>query len=95
MPLRRYFSYVGGVLLTALFILDAWFPKPPVVERAPPNLPIIRIHSDRKWPERVVYDTNLQTIVPASTQARRGSRPPQRRLAARRPKQEHGTPLGC
>jgi hypothetical protein len=35
-------------------------------EKAPPNLPIIRIHSDRKWPERVVYDTSRPTIVPAS-----------------------------
>ena len=75
MPLRRYFYYVGGVLLTALFILDAWFPKPPVVERAPSNLPVIRIHSDRKWPERVVYDTSLPTIVPASIASAEGLAP--------------------
>jgi hypothetical protein len=66
MPVRQYFYCVGGVLLAVLFILDAWFPKPPVVEKAPANLPIIRIHSDRKWPERVVYDTSLPTIVPTS-----------------------------
>ena len=35
--------------------------------RRPPICPIIRIHSDRKWPERVVYDTSLPTIVPTST----------------------------
>jgi hypothetical protein len=29
--------------------------------------PIIRIHSDRKWPERVVFDTSLPTMVPAQT----------------------------
>jgi len=67
MPLRQYFSCVGGVLLAVLFILDACFPKPPVVKRAQANLPVIRIHSDRKWPERVVYDTSLPTIVPAPT----------------------------
>ncbi len=67
MPLRQYFSCVGGVLLAMLFILDAYFPKPPVVEKAQANLPVIRIHSDRKWPERVVYDTSHPTIVPAPT----------------------------
>jgi hypothetical protein len=66
MPLARYFLYVGGVLLTLLFILDACLTKFPVMETQA-NLPIIRIHSDRKWPERVVFDTSLPTIVPAPT----------------------------
>jgi hypothetical protein len=65
MPLARYFSYVGGVLLALLFVLDAYLPKAPVAERADANLPVIRIHSDRKWPDRVVYDTSLPTIIPA------------------------------
>ena len=65
MPLARYFSYVGGVLLALLFILDAYLPKIPVPEREPANLPIIRIHSDRKWPERIVFDTSIPTIIPA------------------------------
>ena len=30
------------------------------------NSLLIRIYSDRKWPERIVYDTNAPTIVPAS-----------------------------
>jgi hypothetical protein len=64
MPLARYFLYVGGVLLTLLFILDAWFPRFPVAERANANLLVIRIHSDRKWPERIVFDTSLPTISP-------------------------------
>ena len=67
MPLARYFLYVGGVLLTLVFILDACLTKLPVVERAHVNSPIIRIHSDRKWPERIVFDTTLPTIVPAQT----------------------------
>jgi hypothetical protein len=66
MPLARYFSLVGGVLLALLFILDASFPKLPVLDRLPANLPLIRIHSDRKWPDRIVYDTNHPTIVPPS-----------------------------
>ena len=65
MPLLRYFFFVGGVLLALLFISDAYLPKLPVAERADADLPVIRIHSDRKWPERVVFDTNHPTIVAA------------------------------
>jgi len=67
MPLARYFLYVGGVLLALLFIVDAYAPSPPVVSSADTNIekPIIRIRSDRKWPERVVFDTSIPTIVPA------------------------------
>ena len=69
MPLARYFLYVGGVLLALLFIVDAYAPSPPVVSSADTNIekPIIRIRSDRKWPERVVFDTSIPTIVPAQT----------------------------
>jgi hypothetical protein len=65
MPLARYFYYVGGVLLALLFIADAYLPKLPVADRANTASYIIRIHSDRKWPERVVYDTSLPIITPA------------------------------
>ena len=67
MPLARYFLYVGGVLLTLVFILDACLTKLPVMESADVNSPIIRIRSDRKWPERIVFDTTLPAIVPAQT----------------------------
>jgi hypothetical protein len=67
MPLARYFFLVGGVLLALLFISDACLPKLPVADRANTDLPVIRIHSDRKWPERVVYNTSLPTIIPAQT----------------------------
>jgi len=65
MPLARYFFLVGGVLLALLFISDACLPKLPVADRANTDLPVIRIHSNRKWPERVVYDTSLPTNIPA------------------------------
>jgi hypothetical protein len=65
MPLARYFIYVGAVLLALLFISDAFLPKLPVAESVNTDLPVIRIHSDRKLPERVVFDTSLPTIVPA------------------------------
>lgn len=64
MPLARYFFFVGGVLLALLFAVDAYAPKLPAVDRTVADLPAIRIHSDRKWPEPVVYDTNRPTIVP-------------------------------
>jgi hypothetical protein len=67
MPLARYFLYVGGVLLTLVFILDACLSKLPIMKRAHVNSPIIRIHSERKWPERIVFDTTLPTTVPAQT----------------------------
>jgi hypothetical protein len=70
MPLARYFLFVGGALLALLFLSNEVLPKLPVeAERAEagPDRSVIRIRSDRKWPERVVFDTNLPTIVPPQT----------------------------
>jgi hypothetical protein len=69
MPLLRYFLIVGGVLLALLFISDAYLPKLPAVERVDTDLPVIRIHSERKWPERVVFDTSRPIIAAAPTAA--------------------------
>lgn len=67
MPLARYFLYVGGVLLALLFISNAFLPSLPVLSDTgtATDMPVIRIHTDRKWPERVVFDTNVPTIIPA------------------------------
>jgi hypothetical protein len=73
MPLARYFLYVGATLLALLFFSDPYLPKSPAADRANSPPAVIRIHSDHKWPERIVYDTSLQTIVPAqiaSTEAK-------------------------
>ena len=69
MPVVRYFMYVGGALLALLFISGLFLPKSPVVDRtdSAAELPAIRIHSDRKWPERVVFDTSIPMVVPAKT----------------------------
>jgi hypothetical protein len=68
MPLARYFLFVGGVLLALLFISNAYLPQEPVAVSAnadlPVILPVIRIHSDRKWPERIVFDTKVQPVAP-------------------------------
>jgi len=69
MPLARYFLFVGAGLLTLLFVVDLCLPKSPAAERtyAAANPSAIRIHSDRKWPERVIFDTTRRTIAPATT----------------------------
>lgn len=70
MPLARYFMFVGAALLALLFVVSAELPPSPVVEanNTAADLSTIRIRSDHKWPERVVFDTNAPTIVPAPTQ---------------------------
>jgi hypothetical protein len=68
MPLARYFLFVGSALLALLFLANMELPKLPVTQGtydAAADLPAIRIHSDRKWPERVVFDTSVPAIVPA------------------------------
>jgi hypothetical protein len=69
MPLARYFLFVGGVLLALLFVVSAELPQIPAVQtvNTAADLPTIRIHSDRKWPERIVFDTSVPTPVPVQT----------------------------
>jgi hypothetical protein len=69
MPLGRYFILVGSLLLALLFAADRYMPPRPVepvhadVDRG------IRIHSRHSGPARIVIDTSLPTIVPASAVA--------------------------
>ena len=69
MPLARYFFWVGGVLLALLFASDVYLPKLPMAASLDTSVDksVIRIHSDRKWPERVVFDTQQPTIIPSQT----------------------------
>lgn len=67
MPVARYFLFVGGVLLALLLAIDSLVPQQAIVaSQADPsvNKTVVRIRSDQKPPERVVYDTSLSTIVP-------------------------------
>jgi hypothetical protein len=75
MPLARYFLFVGGVLLALLFLANLGLPELPVAQAthdASADLPPIRIHTDRKWPERVVFDTSVPAApsLIATAQAR-------------------------
>lgn len=71
MPVVRYFLFAGGVLLALLFVLDSYLPKSTVVSAAGVNMttPNVRIRSDQKLPERIVYDMSLPTIIPVQTAA--------------------------
>ena len=62
MPLAAYFRNVGAVLLALLFVAHFTLPAPPVVARTEVYPPAIRIHSDRKWPERVTFDTTMVIV---------------------------------
>jgi hypothetical protein len=81
MPVLRYFMFVGGALLALLFLIDAYAPSQAVTAgHAAPAIDrnVVRIHSDQKLPERVVYDTSLPTIVPpaSKTQVAAAPQPP-------------------
>jgi hypothetical protein len=68
MPVARYFLFVGGVLLALLLAIDALVPQQAIVASqaaSSVNKTVVRIRSDQKPLERVVYDTSLPTIVPA------------------------------
>jgi len=68
MPIFRYFVFVGGALLALLFGVNLVLPQSvadqPSAIASSGEQPLIRIHSDRKLPERVVLDTSQPTIVP-------------------------------
>src|SRR6267142_2959996 len=60
MPLRQYFVWVGSILLAGLFVAGWCFPAPvhaPRSEILQQERVNLRIRSDHKWPEKVVFDT--------------------------------------
>jgi len=68
-PLARYFFFVGSLLLSMIFVADRYLPDSPQTFReAQVDKSIIRIKSAHKWPERIVIDTSLPTIVPPPSQ---------------------------
>ena len=69
MLLLQYFGWVGSLLLAALFAAS-WWSSGNVADATPPGARLgesihIRIHSDHKWPERVVFDITRSMLVPA------------------------------
>jgi hypothetical protein len=67
MPLLQYFGWVGSFLLAALFA-TSWCCTAPTAPASLADVPLdqkvfIRIHSDHKWPERVILDTTHSTLA--------------------------------
>jgi hypothetical protein len=71
MPLLQYFGWVGSFLFAALLAANWWCSAPIApaqVSDVPLNQTInIRIRTDHKWPERVVFDTTRSSLAPEAT----------------------------
>jgi hypothetical protein len=67
MPLFQYFGWVGSLLLAALLAVNWWFPVPTVptpTSDVSLNQRInIRIHTDHRWPDRVMFDTTHSPLA--------------------------------
>ncbi len=64
LPLQRYFVFTGGALLILLFATDWVVPRPKGERvKSEVRLPVIRIHSERKGPDAVVFDTRQPIVV--------------------------------
>jgi hypothetical protein len=65
MPVFQYFGWVGSFLLATLLAAN-WCLPAPIAPQA--DVPLdqkvhIRIHTDHKWPERVVLDSTRSTLA--------------------------------
>ncbi len=65
----RYIVFVGGTLIALLFAADWIWPSAPsaTAQQASTESPVehtIRIHSARRWPDKIDIDTTQPTIVP-------------------------------
>jgi hypothetical protein len=66
-PVAKYFVFVGGALAALLLIVSWYCPAPPAFFTDRPKIittAAIRIKSERKWPERIQFDTSQPPIVP-------------------------------
>ena len=72
MPLARYFVIVGGALMALLFVFDFFSPKASadsgIHSAGPVDKTTMRIRSEQKLPERIVFDTTQPTIAVKAAQ---------------------------
>ena len=71
MPLLPYFGWVGSFLFAALVAAN-WCCSAPIAPAPDSDVPLnqkinVRIHTDHKWPERVVFDTTRSRLVTEPT----------------------------
>jgi hypothetical protein len=68
--LGRYFVFVGSLILAMLFLADRYLSDSQGFQREAHDVDrsIIRISSAHRWPERIVFDTTLSTVVPPPRQ---------------------------
>ena len=71
MLLLQYFGWVGGLLFAALLAAN-WCVSAPIAPAPRSDVPLdqrinIRIHTDHKWPERVVFDTTRSALAQRET----------------------------
>jgi hypothetical protein len=63
MPLFRYFMVTGGGLVALLLVVDRFAGRAENdLAQAEQGTPTIRINSDEKWPEKIVFDTSAPRI---------------------------------
>ncbi len=64
MPVVRYVIFTGGALLALLLLADWYLPRPPLhAAGADAAHPLIRIHSENKWPAAVNIDTTMPIVA--------------------------------
>src|SRR5437868_11632388 len=63
MPLLRYFTVVGGALLTLLFVASWYFSEVETITHSDVARPVIRITSDRVSPPRIDFDTRVEAAA--------------------------------
>ena len=67
MPIIRYFVFIGSLLLALLFVADRYLaPLPDAISAAAVDRTIIRIHSARALPDKIVFDTSQPSVAPAA-----------------------------
>src|SRR5258708_4800253 len=66
MPLGRYFLVMGSILFGMLFIAERYSPAAtsPHFAEARFDKSIIRVSSAHRWPERIIIDASLPTLIP-------------------------------
>jgi hypothetical protein len=67
--LVRYFLYAGSALIALLLLADWYWPATPTTDAGQAqetslDKEILRIRSAQKWPQKIVFDTDIPTIVP-------------------------------